>query len=112
VTVLVQNGEQYTYFKNRPIFMAEGAHLDSGTLSGIVLQHTTPTIMPTVIWRAFSHRARMVRHGAVTGFEQVAGLTARSRDDRAIHLQVDGDYIGEVTEARFSVAPKALTVVG
>jgi diacylglycerol kinase family enzyme len=26
-------------------------------------------------------------------------------------LQVDGDYIGEVTEARFTIRPQALTVV-
>ncbi len=35
----------------------------------------------------------------------------RSVDDRAIPIQVDGDHIADELEARFSVAPGALTVV-
>ena len=35
----------------------------------------------------------------------------RSTDDRAIPIQVDGDHIADELEARFSVAPGALTVV-
>ena len=110
VTVLVQNGDPYTYFRNRPIHMAEGAELDSGTLAGIVLQRSTPTVMPGVLWRAFSD-ARIVKHRAVTGFSDVQGLVVRSADDRPVALQVDGDHIGDVTEATFSVQPGALTVV-
>src|ERR1700730_13782690 len=34
VTAVVQNGSPFTYFKNRPIEIAEDATLDSGTLSG------------------------------------------------------------------------------
>jgi diacylglycerol kinase family enzyme len=109
VTAIVQNADPYTYFQNRPIAMAEGATLDSGTLSGVVLERTTPTIMPGVIWRAFSPRARMVNHRAVTGFSGVDGV--RLRSDEPVPLQVDGDYIGHVTEADFSVVPGALTVV-
>ncbi len=111
VTVVVQNGEQYTYFNDRPIEMAEGAELDSGTLSGVVLEHTLPTIMPGVMFRALSKRARIVRHGAITGFEHVEQLICRTLDDRPVDLQVDGDYIGAVDEARFSVLPQGLAVV-
>ena len=35
----------------------------------------------------------------------------RSADERPLPLQVDGDYLGEVAEARFSVLPEALNVV-
>jgi diacylglycerol kinase family enzyme len=35
----------------------------------------------------------------------------RSTDGRAIPIQVDGDHIDDVLEARFSVAPGALHVV-
>jgi diacylglycerol kinase family enzyme len=111
VTALVQNGAQYTYFNDRPILMAEGADLTSGTLSGVVLEHTFPTIMPGIMWRALSQKARIVRHNAISSFEDATTLTARSRDDRAVHLQVDGDYIGEITEARFSIVPEGLSVV-
>jgi diacylglycerol kinase family enzyme len=38
-------------------------------------------------------------------------MTVRSADGRALPLQVDGDYLGEVTEARYSVLPQALNIV-
>jgi diacylglycerol kinase family enzyme len=110
VTVLVQNGDPYTYFRNRPIHMAEGARLDDGKLAGLVLERSTPTVMPGIVWRAFTG-ARMVRHRAVTGFSGLDGLTCTSADGRPVALQVDGDFIGEVTEAEFSIRPLALTVV-
>ena len=110
VTVLVQNGDPYTYFRDRPIHMAEGAQLDDGRLAGVVLKRSTPTVMPGVIWRAFSG-ARMVRHRAVSGFSGLDGLRCVSADGRPIALQVDGDFIGDVTEAEFSIRPGALTVV-
>jgi hypothetical protein len=76
-----------------------------------VLRRSTPTVMPTIIWRAFSRRARVTRHRAVDGFTGVAELTVRSADGRAIPLQVDGDHIGDVTEATYGIAAHALPVV-
>jgi diacylglycerol kinase family enzyme len=38
-------------------------------------------------------------------------LVVRSADGRPLPLQVDGDYLGEVTEARYSIMPQALNVV-
>jgi diacylglycerol kinase family enzyme len=35
----------------------------------------------------------------------------RSADERPLPLQVDGDYVGEVREARYSILPRALCVV-
>jgi diacylglycerol kinase family enzyme len=67
--------------------------------------------MPTIIWRVFSRRAKLSRHRAVQGFTGVEELVVRSKDGRAIPLQVDGDHIGDVTEARFAILPQALTVV-
>jgi diacylglycerol kinase family enzyme len=111
VTALVQNSDPFTYFQNRPIHMAEGARLDDGTLSGLVLRRSTPTVMPTIIWRAFSKRARVVRHRAVDHFEGVEELTVRSTDGRPIPLQVDGDHVGDVTEASYGIAARVLPVV-
>jgi diacylglycerol kinase family enzyme len=67
--------------------------------------------MPTVIWRIFSARARMVRHRQVDGFDGCDDIVVRSVNERPIPLQVDGDYIGDVTEARFGIEPGALRVV-
>jgi diacylglycerol kinase family enzyme len=111
VTVLVQNGDPYTYFRRIPLHVAEGASLDDGTLAGVVLRTSRPTVMPTVIWRIFSARARMVRHRQVDGFDGCDDIVVRSVNERPIPLQVDGDYIGDVTEARFGIEPGALRVV-
>ena len=35
----------------------------------------------------------------------------RSTDGRPIPIQVDGDHIADVTEARFGIAPGALQVI-
>jgi diacylglycerol kinase family enzyme len=62
-------------------------------------------------WRALARSARVVRHRQITGLEHFTELTVRSADERALPLQVDGDYLGEVDEARFEIKPRALNVV-
>ncbi|MGA2926982.1 MAG: diacylglycerol kinase family protein [Solirubrobacteraceae bacterium] len=111
VTAIVQNGSPFTYFQNRPIEIAEDAALDSGTLSGCVLQRARPHDMPFIAWRAFSSRARLARHRQISSFREATALTVRSADERPLPLQVDGDYLGEVEEAHYSILPQALNVV-
>jgi diacylglycerol kinase family enzyme len=111
VTAIVQNGSPFTYFQNRPIEIAEGASLNSGELAGGVLRRATPVSMPFIAWRAFSSRARVARHRQITGLSSFTELTVRSADERRLPLQVDGDYVGEVSEARYSILPDALNVV-
>ncbi len=112
VTAIVQNADPYTYFKGRPVHLAEGATLDGGTLSTVVLERATPLDVPTIAFRALAPRARIVKHRRVGHFEAVDGVTVRSTDGRAVPLQVDGDYVGSVEEARYTIDPRALTVVG
>ena len=111
VTALVQNGDPFTYFRNRPLHLADAGSIDDGVLTGVVLRRSTPTVMPTVIWRVFSGRARLTNHRAVDGFEGATEVVVRSADGRPIPLQVDGDHIGDVTEAVYGIAPRALPVV-
>jgi diacylglycerol kinase family enzyme len=111
VTAIVQNGSPFTYFQNRPIEIAEGAELSSGTLAGGVLHRATAVSMPFIAWRALSRKARFVRHRQVTGLSGFTELTVRSADGRPLPLQVDGDYVGEVAEACYSILPGALNVV-
>ena len=72
-------------------------------LAGIVLRSTRPTVMPGVLYRLFSARAKLERHRQVDGFTGVRDLVVRTTDGRPIPLQVDGDYIGDVTEAVYRV---------
>lgn len=111
VTAIVQNGSPFTYFKDRPIEVADGPELDSGTLHGCVLRRARPLDMPTIAFRAFSRRARVARHRQVTALPESIELTVHSSDGGPLPLQVDGDYLGDVTEARYSVMPRALNVV-
>jgi diacylglycerol kinase family enzyme len=111
VTTIVQNAEPYTYFGDRPVNMGEGATLESGDLAGVVLQRASPIDVLTISWRALSQRARLARHRRVHPFSGIDRFRVASRDDRALPLQVDGDYIGEVNEADFSVRPGGMLVV-
>ena len=111
VTALVQNTTPYTYFGDRPVNMAENVALDSGDLAGVVLKRSSPIDMPTIAWRSLSSKARLARHRQIHPFSGLHGLTLRSIDDRPLPVQVDGDFIGEVTEAAFEVLPGALTIV-
>ncbi len=111
VTAIVQNGSAFTYFQGRPIDIAEGAALDSGALAGAVLHRATPLGMFSIGLRALSRRARVVGHRQVTGLSDVTELTVHSADGRPLPLQADGDFLGDVSEARYSILPAALIVV-
>jgi diacylglycerol kinase family enzyme len=111
VTAIVQNGSPFTYFQDRPIDIAEGATLDSGSLAGGVLHRATPLAGPSIAFRALSRHARVSRHRQITGLPDATGIVVSSADGRPLPLQVDGDYLGVVGEAHYSVMPQALTVV-
>jgi diacylglycerol kinase family enzyme len=108
---LVQKGEPYTYFRRIPIHAAHGAELTDQTLAGVVLRSTRPTVMPGVMYRMFSAKAKLERHRQITGFTGTHDVVVRSVDGRPVPLHVDGDYIGDVTEARYSVDEQPLLVV-
>jgi diacylglycerol kinase family enzyme len=111
VTALVQVGDPYTYFAGRPLHVAEYIGLDDGTLAGAVLQRAAPPDVPTVMARLFARRLRVGAHRRVFAWTGQTAARSVSADGRPVPLQVDGDYIGDVTEARYEVLPGALTFV-
>jgi diacylglycerol kinase family enzyme len=111
VTAIVQNGSPFTYFQDRPIEVADGPELDSGTLHTSILRRARPLDMPSIAYRAFSRRARLARHRQVTPLAETLELTVRSSDELPLPLQVDGDYVGDVMEARYSILPRELSVI-
>ena len=111
VSVFVQNAQPYTYFRHRPVRLAGGAHLESGDLSGVVLERANAIDVPTIAFRLLTRRAKVGRHRRVQAFDRLEGLRVRSVDDRPVPVQVDGDYIGEHDEAVFSVLPGGLSVL-
>ncbi len=111
VTAIVQNAAPYTYFGNRRVDIGDGATLDSGDLAGVILRRASPIDVPTVLFRALASRARVSDHRRVEGFTGRGELRIRSLDERALPLQVDGDYIGEADEAVFTVKPRGIAVI-
>jgi diacylglycerol kinase family enzyme len=111
VTTIVQNAAHYTYFRNRPINLASGASLDGGTLSCVVLRRASVLGAPSLLARAVLTRAGVGHHRQVRSFEGATTITVSSATGLPLPLQVDGDHIGAVSEARFTIRPGALTVV-
>ena len=112
INAIVQNGDPLTYFGATPLHVAEGVHLASGDLAGAVLHRATPIDVPAVAVRLFSKRLRTLDHRHITGAGPFETAVARSIDGRPVPLQVDGDWVGDETEVRFGIVPRALTVVG
>ncbi len=111
ITTLVQNGEQFTYLDDKPIYIAEGAGLQTGTLAGVALRGVSAQDIPGIARRLLSSKRSIVGHRQILDFRDVSALRCVSADGRAIALHVDGDHIGDVTEAVFGVMPGALGVV-
>lgn len=110
-TVVVQNGDPYTYFHGRPVRVATGTALDSGRLSGVVLRKTTAGVMPGLATRMLSERWDVTDSKAVSPFETAAEFHVSSQDGRLIPVHVDGDHIGDYEHVRYGIRPQALRVV-
>jgi diacylglycerol kinase family enzyme len=111
ITTIVQNGEQMTYLDDKPIYIAEGGGLQTGSLAGVGLRGVTPIDIPSIARRLLSSKRSVVGHRQVLDFRDVSELRCVSADGRPIPLHADGDHLGDVTEAVFGVLPGALAVV-
>jgi diacylglycerol kinase family enzyme len=117
ITAIAQNSDPFTYFRRHPIRVCEGVALDDGRLSLAVLKRAAQRDVPTLIPRLLNPRLRATAHRQIDHFDGVlrASIRSVSRDGsgavRPFPVQVDGDYIGELTDAELSVHPGALTVV-
>ncbi|HYF25056.1 MAG TPA: diacylglycerol kinase family protein [Baekduia sp.] len=111
VTAVIQNGDPFTYFNNLPLHLAEGVAIDDGTMGGVMLRTTRPTIAPSIALRLFLSNLKVTDHRQISPFSGQTAFVVRTTDGRSVPVEVDGDYIGDVTEARFGIEPGGLTVV-
>jgi diacylglycerol kinase family enzyme len=112
VTVIVQNSDPFTYFRQRPIRVVEPAGLETGTLSIAVLKRATVLELPALIPRLLTGRARTVmRNRQVEGLPELQGARVEGLDGRTFPVQVDGDYIGEFDDVEFGVTAGGLLAV-
>lgn len=110
-TAIFQNADAFTFFMSRPIRLLNGEGLHSGAITGAVMRHTRPTIMPGITVRAISGTLDLTGHRAVDPTGPVISGRIRSEDGRPLPAQVDGDFIGEHSELALGVLPGGLTVV-
>jgi diacylglycerol kinase family enzyme len=103
---IVGNTAPWTYFGSRPIVLTPGASFDRGLdLVALRRMRTLGTL-----WAA----SRMLTEKGIRGrstvvFEDLHQF--RLVADRPMHLQVDGDYLGERESVRFESVPAALRVI-
>jgi diacylglycerol kinase family enzyme len=116
VTAVVQNADPLTYFNSRPVRVCKGATLENGALSAAVLKQARQRDIPGLAWKLLSGRGSVSDHSQVRSFARLdhVKMTSLARDGEprsSFPVQVDGDYIGECSEATFEVKPGALLVV-
>lgn len=105
--VIVSNTSPWTYLGSRPVRPTPDASFDTG------LDIFAPRRMGTA--RMLRHVGQVLRdkprpHGPhLLRMHDLGEFTLTA--DRPVALQVDGDYLGENTQVRFSAVPKVLAVL-
>jgi diacylglycerol kinase family enzyme len=103
---LVANGDPYTYFGRFPIRLAPDATWEGG-LDLVAPRAVGPATLPRLVVAAFTGRAARAR--GVLHLHDLDEIELRA--DRPLPLQVDGEDIGDVEHARFSVEREAANVL-
>lgn len=107
VLAICQRARPLTYFGRFPVDVCPEAHLDEG-LDWIGFTKVDAPFIPRIIWGIFVSRSHVrwktsrYFHGASAAMLQAS---------RPLPVQVDGDYIGDVTEASVALVPQALDLL-
>lgn len=110
-TTLVQKGDPYTYFGAIPLRASRGADIERAEFAGLSLRSVRPTVAPGIAWRLFAKNHEVTDHRQIEGFAGMPELTVRETDGEPVDLMVDGDHIGRVAEAHYTIAPEPLRVL-
>ena len=103
---IVGNTAPWTYFGTRPVFLTPQASFDRGL--DLIAMRKLRTV--GTVWAA----AGMLGGAGIRGrsslvLEDLQEFTLTA--DRPVHLQVDGDYLGEREAATFHSVPAAIRVI-
>jgi diacylglycerol kinase family enzyme len=103
---IVANTSPWTYFRDHPIVLTPDASFDAG----LDLVSRQRMRLPATVWAASGMlMKRGIRGRATRTFHDLREF--RLSSERPIHLQVDGDYLGEREGATFRAVPNALRVI-
>jgi diacylglycerol kinase family enzyme len=103
---IVANTAPWTYFRDHPIVLTPDASFDAGL---DLVSRRRMGLLGT----AWAAGGMVTRHGIRGRQSRVFRDLREFRlvADRPVHLQVDGDYLGECSGARFRAVPNALRVI-
>jgi diacylglycerol kinase family enzyme len=103
---IVANTSPWTYFRDHPIVLTPDASFDAG----LDLVSRQRMRLPATIWAASGMlMKRGIRGRQTRTFHDLREF--RLSAEHPIHLQVDGDYLGERAGATFRAVPNALRVI-
>ena len=117
VTALAQNSDPFTYFSKRPVRVCPDVAIDDGRLGLAVLERAAQRDAIGLIRRIMTSPRGAEGHRRVRLFPGIESAKISSitlgpdGNPLPLPMQVDGDYIGERTEAEIRVAPGALTIL-
>lgn len=110
VTVVAQNSDPLTYLGSRPIRVCEGAGLATGTVSLALLRRAGPREVGVVPRVVSGRAAGVVGHPQVKSFPAVAAAEVTPIGGGLLPVEVDGEYVGELSSVRYGIAPRALAI--
>jgi len=107
--VLALNTDPYTFLGNRPLHIAPEATLDRGMA---LATFQTLSFVPflRIVGSALGYGRPIGTHRKLDLRTDLDAFCVRAKGE-ALPYQVDGDYLGELTEGRFSHEPDALRLV-
>jgi diacylglycerol kinase family enzyme len=100
------NGRPFTYFKRFPVDALPEARLDRG-LDFLGFRRIRRVTIPRIAWSLFVSRSHPRWRSATYHHDVTSGHMIA---DGPLPVQVDGDYIGDLDEARIELVPDALTL--
>jgi diacylglycerol kinase family enzyme len=107
VFAVCQRARPLTYFGRFPVDACPEAHLDEG-LDWISFTKVNTAFVPRIVWGVFVSRS----HVRWKSSRYVHGASAALLEaTQPLPVQVDGDYIGDMTRATVSLVPQALDLL-
>lgn len=109
IAIVVQNGRPWTYFGSRPVTVSSSAGLETGTLTATVVPKPLPWDYPSIAWRVLSGRGTD-DHSRIETVER-SSFSIVPEDGETIEVHVDGDHIGSIERADYSIEPGGMRVL-
>ncbi len=106
---IVSNSAPWTYLGRRPVNPSPEASFDTG-LDLMALRRMGTVSTLRTLRQMLADRTGPPRGRAVMAGHDLGSIVLQA--DRPVAFQVDGEYMGEVEEARFQSVPRALRVIG